>query len=680
MKFRVATFLLILFFAAMPKANADHDTNDFFVADSQNGTPTSQLRGQSSNMWGVPTFPAVAPATVYRRVSTGVWQSIPHGLLVGGDPFGGGELSVLDSTHVWYIDGTDPICNPNTGQQVPARDSENDYSFWGGSSFTPAIIPTMSFSRGLVAITSSNVWVTGIRLDDTNCVGSSKSIASQWNGATWTTTDISATFGAQDPPQKLFALSASDIWGLSGGPGAVRLAHYDGVSWAYSGVTMAGATEGIQRTFDTRLWASSSSNIYVILGNHIYRTINQGASWTTLVTAAAPFTAISGTSGGVIWATSGQVLYHSSDGTTFSTINPTSPLTTEIIHAVLAHSNTDVYVGLGGSASAEPGIFHLQTNSAFGPISLIGMTFDITELFVTVSQAQCNLDHQSAVVNVGVTQTLNDMDLYIYKAVDHVFVLQFDDSAMFHDPSTGASGVYGIDFQLPTGTYVALVTSDFGGLGAVDFFFGTAFNVPRGTCVDSTNQDLLPFLINQFQQTNTYENSTEAANHFEHTQTNSYINSTHSHIDSHFNSTNALIIYRTSQTNSYVNLTRQDIANLSAQVANINVTLTGNVSINTTEIENVILASMNPIADSLDIIFWVLLVAVTYLCASSQKLPLVITAVPLGIFVVLYGIYIFENQAFDIAALATGVILGATIFGWKDRQQIDEKREKQNVD
>lgn len=179
--------------------------------------------------------------------------------------------------------------------------------------------------------------------------------------------------------------------------------------------------------------------------------------------------------------------------------------------------------------------------------SFIGFLFDPDELQVIASQAQCNGDQTSFVVNVGVTQTLNDLDVIIRNTMTNDIILTIDDSEMFQQPGGSGNQVLYFNRTLPPGTFVAIARGDFAGLGALDFFTGGPFNVPLGTCTDTPYDDseLRAFIVARTNQTNGYVNSTSAAIiatvDFNQLQTEVQVNQVHSHIDSHFNQTWAMI-------------------------------------------------------------------------------------------------------------------------------------------
>jgi hypothetical protein len=114
---------------------------------------------------------------------------------------------------------------------------------------------------------------------------------------------------------------------------------------------------------------------------------------------------------------------------------------------------------------------------------LVGLTLDETKFNVEVSQAQCAGDPVEFTLVVGVTQTLNDIDVTIFDGVTDTAVLAVDDSEMFHHPTgIGGQGVYYFQRTFNPGPYEVLASSDFGGLGASDYFVGAPFNVPQGAC------------------------------------------------------------------------------------------------------------------------------------------------------------------------------------------------------
>lgn len=117
------------------------------------------------------------------------------------------------------------------------------------------------------------------------------------------------------------------------------------------------------------------------------------------------------------------------------------------------------------------------------PPSLLGFSYDPDEFHITVSQAQCRDDKVAFSINVGVTQTLNMVTVFIRDTETNVVALQVTTPQMFHVPSSGSTGIYFFNRTLGPGPWVATARGDFGGLGAVDFFDSQAFNVPEGSCL-----------------------------------------------------------------------------------------------------------------------------------------------------------------------------------------------------
>lgn len=151
-----------------------------------------------------------------------------------------------------------------------------------------------------------------------------------------------------------------------------------------------------------------------------------------------------------------------------------------------------------------------------GP-TLTGFSFNPDAVALIVSQAQCNGDATEFSVNHAVSQTLNDLDVFIINDFNGITVMQVDDSEMRHIPSGGTGqGVFFFNRTLPPGVWQAVVRSDFGGLGALDYFYGHAFNVPVGTCINAlVSIDELTEIVNNLGDTitfinNTFLNETEA--------------------------------------------------------------------------------------------------------------------------------------------------------------------------
>lgn len=193
---------------------------------------------------------------------------------------------------------------------------------------------------------------------------------------------------------------------------------------------------------------------------------------------------------------------------------------------------------------------------------------------IVVSQAQCNGDLVSFRVLIDLSSaatTITDMDVTVIDSFTDTNVLTVDDSEMFQQ----GNKLWYFAKILPAGPYVAHARIDVNALGGfVDSWDAYPFNVPQGTCVDTPFDpsgildeldDLRSFILGQHNQTRSLTNTTSV---FQGDQTRDLINTTHTHIDSHFNTTNALIVNQFMQTNGYVNTSRIQILDA---INNINV-------------------------------------------------------------------------------------------------------------
>lgn len=605
----------------LPNVEASHDPNDFFVEDF-NGVPAGEIHGNiESNLWKV--FELNTNAFI--RSSPNVWLPVPTGLEFPHTVY------ALSSTNV-YIGGVElanedaPEFSRCTAIPTPSCVSEN--------------IPGIISANSIYAASSTDIWVSA----QTNGPVNFGALV-HWNGVSWS---------APIETQRLLVIhgfASNDIWGISEGFAMWR---YDGVSWAQTGNPTP--SDGFLIPSNQKVfWGSSSSNLYVgkrsgMVGR-IYRTTDMGANWNLLSSSIDGVSAIYGSSGTNIWAV-GLGVFHSTDGTTFSNTNPSGPMTERIIISVWTSSSSIVYIG--DSMNGVIGtIYRLQSNPAVGVPSLVGLQWDPNDLFVTASQAQCNGDPTGLGVNIEPSLGAGGLSAFVLNSETGVVVETFPQASFFNLQDKH----FHQDRFYPVGRYSFLVTADVIGLLTPDNYAATEFSVPVGTCVDSADQDLIPFLENHFEQTDSYVNSTNSSLHSDHIIQGLYshcqntsvqigdcqgihsnLTEVHSHIDSHFDEV-LLAIMTGNQTNGS---------------ATLQIDLEG-----------------------FEFIVWILIVAVAIFAAFSNRTMLIILSFPIGIFSAIYGMRAFESQVFDLVAILVGILLTVIAFNGKEEKQQEKKK---NVD
>lgn len=537
MIFRLLPVLLILgALFVVPNAEANHDNNDFFVLDGP--FPAQLIRGTSTNVWAIPNSFGQIPVQVYHRVSANVWQPYPHGLDCDN---GNGGLSVVSPTSVYFV-----CARSLLSDNVP---TQNDFSHWTGTTFVTSDVPVLDFTWDIWAFSDSDIWVTGYNRT-TDTVYASHSTTS---GATWSNT---ALYSAPnfDIPGCMFGLASNNLYAIRNAA-SPRIWHYDGSTWsdigAGPGPNMGGSTP-CPRSWYRPFWGTASNNLYASSGATIYRSTTGGTSWTALQTLGGDIHSIHGSSATNIWVTEGA-LWHSTDGLTFTNTNPASPVT-DPGQGVIVFSATDIYFGAGSVASQGQGVYAYSAVAAAGAPVLTGLSLDRDDFNVETSQAQCNLDEVTLRIETDVTIGAGGINWWVINSDDSV-VVETGTSAAFFGIN---NHVFHTSRAYETGEYLFIATVDAQGALAADLFSSWGFSVPRGTCVDSADQDLIPFLQNHFIQTDSYVNTTA-------TTTRSLVNTTHSHLDSHFNTT----WIRISDLSTIANQTRSDVLHNHDELHNI---------------------------------------------------------------------------------------------------------------
>lgn len=122
-----------------------------------------------------------------------------------------------------------------------------------------------------------------------------------------------------------------------------------------------------------------------------------------------------------------------------------------------------------------------------------GLTLNQDQFHMEVSQAQCANDAVSfALENDGLfTLLTDDTDVFVVNTTSNLVVFTIDDAQMFATPSATPL-IHYFSEVFPPGAYVAIAV--FNQVVGTDYFEAQAFNVPRGSCVDSPT-DLSPVLL-----------------------------------------------------------------------------------------------------------------------------------------------------------------------------------------
>lgn len=143
---------------------------------------------------------------------------------------------------------------------------------------------------------------------------------------------------------------------------------------------------------------------------------------------------------------------------------------------------------LGAVAFAPPG----QCTPA--AIGIAGLTLGADQFHLEVSNAQCANDAVSFALEFDILFNVltEDMDVQIYDSNNGSLIATYDDSQMFPLPGTGDPRLFHFADVFPPGAYVAVGRVD--QVLGTDYYESKAFNVPRGSCVDSPT-DLTPVLI-----------------------------------------------------------------------------------------------------------------------------------------------------------------------------------------
>ena len=171
-------------------------------------------------------------------------------------------------------------------------------------------------------------------------VGDGGTILRRTNGA-WET----MASGTTQTLKMVHGTSASNVWAVGFSGTALR---FDGVSWAPVSV---GTTANIQA-----VWLSSASDIWMAGPGTIWRSTNGGASFTATGKAGSLYS-ISGTGPNDVWVTGENANVYRWNGSTWSTVKPTTSTTT--YYSVLALATNLVW-----TASFYPGKQELRSNGS----------------------------------------------------------------------------------------------------------------------------------------------------------------------------------------------------------------------------------------------------------------------------------------------------------------------------
>lgn len=311
--------------------------------------------------------------------------------------------------------------------------------------------------------------------------------------------------------------------------------------------------------------------------------------------------------------------------------------------------------GTGGSEQLGAVLFVSPMQCGSIPAPPSASTND-HEFQIEASQAQCNGDQTTFVITMD-DGPPDQMNVTFFNTQTGSIVMIVETSQM----RNFNSHTYYFNRTFVPGNWLAYAFQNAPGITAPDRFDAAAFSVPLGTCIDTPFDDSVlraehATLMSEHETQGLYahcQNTTTQVGDCQGIRTN--LTEVHDHIDQHFNDINATCI------SCEFNLTDfEDI---------LNMTLNQTFAIQS-----------QPIADSITVfgefVIWVLLVAVAFLCAASNRLPLVIAAIPIGLFSIAYGVSKFDSQLFDIAAIAAGAMIAATIFAWRNEQQ--QKEQKNN--
>lgn len=194
---------------------------------------------------------------------------------------------------------------------------------------------------------------------------------------------------------------------------------------------------------------------------------------------------------------------------------------------------------------------------------LSSFVLDPGNFVITVSQAQCAQDNTSFTMNIGFGLTTHTTDLTLLRADTGNAIAIFTHSQLQTIPASGSNHLHFESLYVAPGTYLAVGRLDATGVGATDIFYGTAFGVPVGTCLDAL-------------QDGTWFDITNRLNTVE--------------------------------------------GNLTEIIGEIDILV--NTTINGTTLQTIVLATQSPIADVLIWFFWLALIAGIICLAEAFKEPI----------------------------------------------------------
>ena len=161
------------------------------------------------------------------------------------------EASVLPDGRIWAV---------GQGYVGTQGHTQNLAMLFDGTTWkvvpTPNSSPIQNVLRGLVTISSTDVWTVGFARVN----GSRMAQSLHWDGRVWNLVPVDVPTGGDTRLRRIDALSPSDIWTVGNSPGGPFIEHWDGRAWSRVAAALDDAAPFRVKALDeSTIWISGAS-------------------------------------------------------------------------------------------------------------------------------------------------------------------------------------------------------------------------------------------------------------------------------------------------------------------------------------------------------------------------------------------------------------------------------------